>query len=359
MMAIDGLGLAIGIRERYHDVVSDRWPVIVAPQPDELLSSWLHRLAFANGIAPRPFARVLGLTAGMWSASLDLKLPADVATLLHTHTGISQHQLSAMSLTGSPLKPLLLPLRNNGRRDGSTWLQFCSRCLAEDAQPYFRRRWRLATRTSCAKHSYRLRDRCPSCRSRIAAFDQTELVPQHHCARCGYDLRRASIIAVSPAAGRLDRCIDDICRLELMAGSPSSGTLVGRLLSVPNISGIHPTTILTSLSTSVRLRCFERLTNRPNDWLTVDDDVVVAHWRRLILLAGGHNTLIAQLALEQKRQRRTPRKRSVPTAELSALLGALCTGDRRPSSPKHHHAGEHLIRRFQLPPLILQAEPQA
>lgn len=323
MMAVDGLGLAIGIRERYRDVVSDRWPVIVAPQRDELLSSWLHRIAFANGIAPRPFARVLGLTAGMWSASLDLRLPADVATLLHAHTGISQHQLSAMSLTGSPLKPLLLPLRNNGRRDGSTWLQFCSRCLAEDTQPYFRRRWRLATRVSCSKHGYRLRDRCPSCRSRIAAFDQTELVPQHHCVRCGYDLRRASTIAVSPATGRLDRCADDICRLESMTGSLSS-TLVRRLLTVPNIAGIYPRRPLISLSTSVRIRCFERLANRPTDWLTIDDDVVVAHCRRSILLAGGHGPLIEGLAdaLEQRRQGSIAGYRCMPTAELSALLGA-------------------------------------
>lgn len=291
MMAVDGLGLVIDIREQYGDVVSDRWPAIVAPQPDELLSSWLHRLAFANGIAPRPFARVLGLTAGMWSASLDLKLADDIADLLHAHTGISRYQLSAMSLTGSPLKPLLLPLRCNGRRDSSTWLQFCSRCLAEDAQPYFRRRWRLATRTSCSKHGQRLRDRCPSCRSRIAAFDQTELVPQHHCVRCGYDLRRASTIAVSPAAGQQDRCIDDICRLESRTGSLSSGTLVRRLLSVPRLAGIYPATILTSLSTSARIRCFERLTDRPTDWLTIDDDVVVAHWRRSILLAGGHGPL--------------------------------------------------------------------
>lgn len=62
-MVIDSPGLTIGIRERYRDVVSEKWPVIVTPQADELLSSWLHRLAFANGIAPRPFARVLGLRA--------------------------------------------------------------------------------------------------------------------------------------------------------------------------------------------------------------------------------------------------------------------------------------------------------
>lgn len=192
MTAPDGPGLTISIGERYRDVVSERWPIIVPAQPDELLSSWLHRLAYANGVAPRAFARVLGLSAGMWSASLDLRLPTDVANLLCAHTDISPQQLSAMMLSHAMPMQLLLPLRNTGRLKGSTWLQFCSRCLAEDAQPYFRRRWRLATRITCTRHGYRLRDRCPSCQSGIAVFDQTKLAPQHYCVGCGYDLRCAS-----------------------------------------------------------------------------------------------------------------------------------------------------------------------
>jgi hypothetical protein len=334
MTAVDSPGLAIGIRERYRDVVSEKWPVIVTPQPDELLSSWLHRLAFANGLAPRPFARVLGLNAGMWSASLDLKLPVDVENVLRAHTGISPVWLSAMMLTRSSLKPLLLPLRNSGRRDSSTWLQFCSRCLAEDAQPYFRRRWRLATQVSCATHRCGLRDRCPSCHSRIAVFDQIELVPQHYCVCCGFDLRRASKVPMSPPAKRLDRCINDICRLEAITGSLRSGVLVQRLLSMPRVTDSFPTASLTSLSTSMRIRCVERLTDRPTDWLTVDDDVVVAHCRSSILMAGGHGPLIAQRAdaLVQKRQQRATTNRRMPTAELSALLGAyarMMEGPRR------------------------------
>ena len=345
MMVVDGPGLAIGIRQRYRDVVSDQWPVIEAPQPDELLSSWLHRLALANGIAPRAFARVLGLTARMWSASLDLKLPADVATLLQAHTGISQHQLSAMSLTGSPLKPLLLPLRNNGRRDSSRWLQFCSRCLIEDAQPYFRRRWRLATRFCCSKHGCGLRDRCPSCRSGIAVFDQTELVPQHYCAICGFDLRRASAVVVSAAARRLDRCIDDICRLEAITGSLSSNTLVRRLRGMPSVAGIYATSSLTSLSTKVRIRCVERLAMRSSDWLAVDDDVVVTHWRRLILSAGGHLPLITLLADALKRRRQQHFiTRPPPAADLSALLGAytgIMERRHRRSVLTHDRPGDH------------------
>lgn len=341
MTAVESLSLTIGIRERYRDVVSDRWPVIVTPQHDELLSSWLHRLAYANGIAPRPFARVLGLNAGMWSASLDLKLPADVENLLRAHTGISPQGLSAMILTRSSLKPLLLPLRCTGRRASSTWLQFCPRCLAEDAEPYFRRRWRLAIQVSCATHSCGLRDRCPSCRSRIAAFDQTELVPQHFCIRCGFDLRRASKVPMSPPAVRLNQCINDICRLEAITGSLRSGVLVQRLLRMPSVSDRFPTASLSSLSTSMRIRCVERLANRPTDWLTADEDAMAAHWRRSILLAGGHAPLIARHAdaLEQKRHRRPATSRRKPTAELSALLGAYVRMMEDPRRRRTRHQG--------------------
>lgn len=54
MTTADAHAPAVSIRERYRDVVSDRWPVTVAPQADELVSSWLHRLAYANGVPRKP-----------------------------------------------------------------------------------------------------------------------------------------------------------------------------------------------------------------------------------------------------------------------------------------------------------------
>ncbi|RUX69499.1 hypothetical protein EOA25_40945, partial [Mesorhizobium sp. M2A.F.Ca.ET.040.01.1.1] len=168
---VNSPGFAVEIRERYRDAVRDRWPVTIDPQPDELLSSWLHRLAIANGIAPRPFAGVLGLGGGMWSPRLDLQLPRDVAVLLGGQTGVPHEAISAMAMTGWALTPLLLPLRENARRNRSTWMQFCSLCLADEA-PYFRRQWRLASRVSCFVHGCGLRDRCPACHAGIAAPDQ-------------------------------------------------------------------------------------------------------------------------------------------------------------------------------------------
>lgn len=182
---------------------------------------------------------------------------------------------------------------------------------------------RLATWVSCPEYGCGLRDRCRSCGSGIAVFDQPELVPQHYCVRCGFDLRRSPNVVVSAAARRLDRCIDDICQLEAVNRTISGSNLVRRLQGVPAVAGVHSTSILIGLSTSARVRCFERLVERPSDWLTVDDDVVVTHGRRLILSAGGHGPLIALLANTLERQRQSPTNRRVPLVKLSALPGTM------------------------------------
>ncbi|MFJ1311867.1 TniQ family protein [Agrobacterium sp. P15N1-A] len=215
-------------------------------------------------------------------------------------------------------------MRDDGCRRGSTWLQFCPQCLAEDAQPYFRRQWRLAIKVSCPHHRCGLRDRCPSCRSRIAVFNQVELVPQHFCAVCGFDLRRASTSFVSPAIRSLDRCIHDICRLEAITGTLLTNSLVSSLLAIPDFCGKYRGASLLSLSTLARVRCFERLAMHPKDWLIDDDDAVVKLWRRSILSVDGHATLIGLLAdaLQRERQEPPPAKRPQRTSELSMLLTA-------------------------------------
>jgi len=63
--SVAGARFAVEPQPRYRELQADRWPVTVAPQADELLSSWLHRLALAHGVAPRDFGDTLGLGAGM------------------------------------------------------------------------------------------------------------------------------------------------------------------------------------------------------------------------------------------------------------------------------------------------------
>lgn len=255
----------IEVRERYRDVVSARWPITVTPQRDELLSSWLHRLAYANGVPGRDFARVLGLTSEMWSARLDLKRSITLTDQLRQYADITSEQLAAMTMPDRLPKQLFLPLRKLHRRSGSTWLQFCPRCLATDTHPYFRREWRLATRITCEIHNSRLRDRCTACNQPVAAFNQSALVPHHFCTSCGYDLRRASTIDLCPAVRKLDQCIHEIFGSNLSVETPIDNLLVRRLLAIPQLTGIRQRELLTGLSTSFRARCYEKLVCRPNE----------------------------------------------------------------------------------------------
>ncbi|NTH42747.1 TniQ family protein [Agrobacterium rhizogenes] len=262
----------VEIRERYREVSLERWPVSVSPLADELLSSWLHRVAIANGAAPASFAETLGQQNGMWSARLDLAAPSKILGLLADRTGFGHEVISRMSLRGCGLKVLLLPLRHDSKQRFSTWIQYCPDCFASDESPYFRRAWRLATRISCFVHRKGLRDRCPSCRSGIASFAQPHLIPQHICAVCGFDLRRAPKMSVMLSARRLERSIEAICSLEVIRKWTSTCPLLSQLLRVPKMVRGFSERSLTSLSSAARRRCFERLSEEADEYLLDDDD---------------------------------------------------------------------------------------
>ncbi len=149
-------------------------------------------------------------------------------------------------------------------------------------------------------------------------------MPQNFCARCGFDLRGAREVPIKTAARRLERAIDDICRVEAVKGSPATSDLVPRLLRAPKAIDAGSAKSLTSLSTSARIRCFELLAAGPLDWLVAGKDAVVAHRRRSILAAGGHDGLIAGLADFLEKQQKRPRsdRPTQPSAGLADLLTA-------------------------------------
>lgn len=62
----------------------------------------------------------------------------------------------------------VLPIGRFGRRRVRHGEQFCRICLAEDTQPYFRRKWRLAFNVVCERHAVFLEDACPHCDAPVA-----------------------------------------------------------------------------------------------------------------------------------------------------------------------------------------------
>ena len=260
MRSTDPALLAIEVQPRYRDLLSGHWPVVAGPEPDELLSSWLHRLAFSNGLPPRAFGPALDLGSGAWSGRLDLALPAIVQDRLVRCTGLTPGAVGGMTLAGVGARALLLPLRadlspgRRGRRQAA-WLQFCPQCLAEDEQPYFRREWRLATTIVCARHGSRLLDRCPACGQGLAPFNQASLRPQNDCAACGFDLASAKAPRLGAGARRAAANLADLGRRVTDANS----AVVDAILALPAKLDPLRAAALTALPASDRARALPAL----------------------------------------------------------------------------------------------------
>jgi hypothetical protein len=291
--------ITVSPARRYSVTAGRRWPVEVRPAPGELLSSWLHRVAHANGVQSRYFGAVLGAAVEAWSAQLDRHLPEAVRRILLDHTSICPEELDGLCLGPSQLSVLRLRLRPwtkaaETKTAQSTWLQYCPTCLREDETPYFRRSWIFAARVSCFRHGCRLRDRCPSCDQGLAPFRQARLVPQQYCAFCDAPLAKPTGPA-STGARRLERLIDDLLRLD-SAGCAQEDrkSRVARLARHPVPVGPATSTIL-DLPHRVRSDFFRRLSERQIEARVPIERGMLTFWFRLARAAENHNGLVRML----------------------------------------------------------------
>lgn len=191
--------------------VPDLWPLHPKPLSDELLSSWLVRLAHAHGLKVQTLCRLFfGNEHQVWNRDIDRLAPAWLTESLSLHTAtpydvvrkttlrVYEGRLYRRYQEASTL-PWILPLRIFHRKHQGYGLQFCPRCLAEDMEPYFRKRWRVAFCTYCPTHGVMLHDRCPHCEEPVV-FHRLELGetlrvdsgPLALCFNCGFDFRTAS-----------------------------------------------------------------------------------------------------------------------------------------------------------------------
>ncbi|WP_432723882.1 TniQ family protein [Jeongeupia wiesaeckerbachi] len=198
-----------------------RWPAHPHPYRDELLSSWLVRVAHANGLKVQTFcAQEFGNDHQLWNRDIDRLAPNWLIEAMSEKTGRPIKRVRETTLLGyegklydkyHPAGQLrwILPLQMYHRKRRGFGLQFCPKCLAEGAEPYYRRSWRVALYTFCPKHDVMLQDRCPQCGSGIA-FHRLELgrpevieAPSLACCwSCGFDLRESPTDRVNRWNGR-------------------------------------------------------------------------------------------------------------------------------------------------------------
>ena len=214
------------------------WPVHPHPLPDELLSSWIVRVARGNGIKLQTLTRMLfGTDRTPWNRDIDRSAPSWVLNAFSEHTGIHRPLLVRRTLrayrgrlfSDVPLSGQLkwiLPVRSNGTKRAAFGMQFCPDCLATDEVPYFRKRWRVAFYTYCPVHQIELYDACPACGSPVAHFrgdfnrELSAALPMSSCHMCGQDFRVTERHPVVIPCHRLHATFDRLL-LSLHEGKPT------------------------------------------------------------------------------------------------------------------------------------------
>jgi hypothetical protein len=185
------------------------WPIHLKPKKDELLSSWLFRLTSGHGQKLHTFCDITWPRKAIWNRDIDRSADDEIVRTLSAKTYTPVTTVSATTLasyTGTLWEnqkrygptPWILPVGIYHRIHRQFGLQYCSRCLAEDSEPYYRRKWRLAFMWVCEKHHILLRDRCPGCSAPVnfhrgstrTSFKSTP-PPLVLCHGCGSDLRRS------------------------------------------------------------------------------------------------------------------------------------------------------------------------
>ncbi|MFL6335340.1 MAG: TniQ family protein [Pyrinomonadaceae bacterium] len=202
----------------YSGLSGDVYPLHLKPKDDELLSSWVTRLASAHGLSLKEFSNILQpLTKlSLWSvldidlgtkeaafnallATLSLKCATPATRVWETTLLEFQGRLFEDRLVAKSDAWILRQEVNPKLRTQRLRVQACPSCLVEDKDPYFRRRWRLAFVVICPQHKSVLIDRCPGCGESIQFHLNASVNIDDNdgsmvvCRKCRFDLRDAAI----------------------------------------------------------------------------------------------------------------------------------------------------------------------
>lgn len=193
------------------------WPIHLHPKSDELLSSWLVRLAHGHGMKAESFTHLIfGGDRRVWNRDIDRSGPDWLIETLAVQTATPVKQAKATAFkhvyegklytqhteTGALKWITLVNVHSQNRKAHGQ--HFCPQCLAEDETPYFRKAWRVALYTFCPKHNIMMHDRCPECGAPVV-FHRREMGRKEWkfdeklswCSYCGFDLSLAEHVQVS------------------------------------------------------------------------------------------------------------------------------------------------------------------
>lgn len=188
-----------------------------SPLPDELLSSWLVRVAHEHNTDPAAFVNLYmpRWRDILWTRDVDQYADRELLQTLSFKSGFSYETLFCLTLksydsylvealTQKSRNFFIQPLGNHSRVKIKYGLRYCPLCLREDKAPYFRKKWRLSFSTACIEHKCFLYDRCPKCGTSVTVQREHYLKPFPNCSKCGFIFRNAVPEFFSPLSFGLE-----------------------------------------------------------------------------------------------------------------------------------------------------------
>lgn len=154
-------------------------PIHPRPQNNELLSSWITRLAIENGFYSHSFFKsVIGLKEDTVRSDVDRSNSTELIGKLSQVSGVSAGELSKLLLNSLQGEVFLheslgtcvrwvLPLGFYHRIKRKRGIVYCPLCLKEDEVRHFRKSWRLAFMNLCEEHGCVLWDHCYHCKANV------------------------------------------------------------------------------------------------------------------------------------------------------------------------------------------------
>ena len=195
---------------RYTDLSNKPFIIRPKPQEDELLSSWLVRVALAHNTLPVSFMNMHfpKYKNIIFSRDLDIWAPDDLLEAIQEKSQYGVDEIKAMTLKSysgilaPKIEPngrnlFISPIKVRGRRNQSYGQRYCPLCLQEDHILYFRKKWRLSFVTVCPKHNCYLLDRCSQCFAPISIYKFHKQRGYDVCYQCAFHLNEAKIVMVS------------------------------------------------------------------------------------------------------------------------------------------------------------------
>lgn len=237
-------------------------PARMNPLPDELFSSWLVRLAMAHGMKLHSFCvEVFGRNASIWNRDIDKSADESMIGVVAARTNTSSERVLQTTLgdyagkiyeTHNPHgnSAWIMPLRIYHRLRRRNGLQFCPFCLREDAEPYYRRKWRLSWTTVCEKHRIVLLDRCPGCfepvvfhRQEMGNRNQPVAYSTTVCPSCETDWTSKASLAACAAADEQSVAFQKSLK----------ETMATHRAEIPNFGSVHSILFFKGLKQIIRI----------------------------------------------------------------------------------------------------------